>query len=114
MTCSEIENVFPDYLQRSLSRAQIAAVDAHLESCAGCKSMAGVWERLGAIPEEQPGVNSKKRFDLMMDAYEEGRKDRQTIKTGRTSWWPEFLTSGWQRFPFAQATMAVVFVMVGV
>jgi len=114
MTCSEIENVFSDYLQRSLRREQIAAIDAHLESCADCKSLAGVWERLAAIPEEQAGLNSKKRFDLMMDAYEEGRKDRQTIKTRRASWWPEFLTSGWQHFPFAQAAMAVVVVVVGV
>ena len=83
MTCSEIENVFPDYLQRSLRREQVAAVDAHLASCAECKSLAGVWERLSAIPEERPGANSKKRFDLMMDAYEEGRRDRQVRFPGR-------------------------------
>jgi hypothetical protein len=114
MTCSEVEDVFPDYLQRSLSREQIATIDEHLQACPGCKSLAGVWQRLAAIPEERPGTNSKRRFDLMMDAYEEGRKDRQIIKTPRAGWWPEYLTSGWQRFPLAQAAMAVVLVVMGV
>src|SRR5579864_2281967 len=114
MTCGEVENVFPDYLQRSLSREHMATIDDHLQACPGCKSLAGVWQRLAAIPEERLGADSRKHFDLMMDAYEEGRKDRQAIKTSRASWWPEYLTAGWQRFPLAQAAMTVVLVVMGV
>jgi putative zinc finger protein len=114
MTCGEVENLFPDYLQRSLSREQMDAIDGHLQACSGCTSLVSVWDRLAAIPQEQPSVNSKKRFDLMMEAYEEGRRDRQVIKTQSASWWPEYLTSGWRHFPLAQAALAVALVVIGV
>ena len=76
MSCEQIGELLPDYLQSSLSRAQKDAVEAHLAECADCRDEVAVWQKLAQLPVEQPSAESRLRFEAMLHAYQEGRSDR--------------------------------------
>ena len=60
MTCNEIENVLPDYLDGKLKPEKVVAIDAHLNDCASCKAQVAFWKRLASLPEEQPDAASRR------------------------------------------------------
>src|SRR5437588_599253 len=82
MTCDELEEVLPDYLMRSLHGEKIVVIDEHLRSCPKCSGQVELWEKLGILPAEQPGAMSRKRFEIMLNVYEEGRREQQK-QTGK-------------------------------
>jgi len=76
MSCEQIGELLPDYLQGSLSGAKKSMVEAHLAECADCKDEVAVWQKLALLPVEQPSAESRLRFEAMLHAYQEGRSDR--------------------------------------
>src|SRR3954464_3267636 len=115
MTCNEIEDVLPDYLDGKLKPEKVVTIDAHLNDCPNCKEQVAFWKRLASLPEEQPDAASRRRFDLMMNAYEEGRREEQSLKARRTASpsWREFMPTAWVRAPWAQALAAVALLVIG-
>jgi hypothetical protein len=45
---------------------------AHLQECAECADMTGLWHRLAALPAAAPDPRQRQRFDQMLAAYEAG------------------------------------------
>ncbi|HXE31579.1 MAG TPA: HEAT repeat domain-containing protein [Terriglobales bacterium] len=45
----------------------------HLHECAECAAMAGLWQRLGELPEALPSPHQRERFDQMLEAYNAGQ-----------------------------------------
>src|SRR5260370_36361110 len=72
MKCEEIAELLPDYLQEGLRVEQKKIVERHLESCAECSEVAGLWKKLALIPDEQPSAAGRGRSDVMMQAYQTG------------------------------------------
>src|SRR6266446_246058 len=73
MKCEEIAELLPDYLQKGLRGEQKAIVERHLESCAECSEVAGLWKKLALISDEQPSPAGRARFDAMLQAYQAGQ-----------------------------------------
>jgi len=69
MTCQQLEQLLPDYLQNALSPTQTAEVERHCEHCASCAQDIVVWKKLSTLPQEAPSTESRQRFDAMMHAY---------------------------------------------
>src|SRR5258708_15990697 len=73
MKCEEIAELLPDYLQDGLQEEHKKIVERHLESCAECSEVAGLWKKLALIPDEQPSPTGRARFDAMLQAYQAGQ-----------------------------------------
>jgi len=76
MSCEQIGELLPDYLQGGLAGAKKEVVEAHLAQCAECQDEVAVWKKLALLPMEQPSAESRLRFEAMLHAYQEGRSDR--------------------------------------
>src|ERR1700716_3077131 len=82
MKCEEIAELLPDYLQEGLGAEQKNVVERHLESCAECSEVAGLWKKLALIPDEEPSAAGRARFDAMLEAYQTGREGEATMRRG--------------------------------
>lgn len=114
MTCNQIADLLPDYLQKSLTPEQRAEVEGHMSTCADCREGIALWQKLGTLPDEQPSPKLRERFDAMLDTYQQGRWEKEKLRAARPSMAPAWLTGlAWMRGPLAQAAMAAVLLVAG-
>jgi hypothetical protein len=113
MTCQEFANLFPDYLQKSLSGEKLSAVSAHLEQCPECRETNALWAKLGSLPNEQPPAILKTRFDAMLNAYQEGRWEHDRLKSEQRKFSAGWFMPDWFRAPAAQVAFALIFLVIG-
>src|SRR5438046_6206792 len=76
MKCEHIAELLPDYLQGRLSAELHHNVEAHLEQCADCREEVVIWRKLSLLPVDQPGTESRARFEAMLQAYQAGRSNQ--------------------------------------
>jgi hypothetical protein len=80
MECEEIRSHFPDYLIDDLPAGVSANVEHHLTTCESCcreiEDLKTTWTKIGAIPVAVPGPAVRRRFQVMLEAYEQGRRRR--------------------------------------
>lgn len=109
---------FPDYLMNELDRVQKAEVDSHLQECSLCReefdTLLRLWARLGTLPEEKPAADLRARFYSMLDAYQEGARQRSVPKGRISAALNEFLQKFWPREPVYQAGVAFALLIAGV
>ena len=112
MKCEQIAELLPDYLQEGLSAEQKKIVDLHLESCAECSEIAGLWKKLGLIPDEQPSVAGRERFEAMLQAYQAGRGGENITRRrdSSASIWNVFQ---WLRSPVGAMAWSIALVALG-
>lgn len=107
MTCEQIAELLPDYLQQSLASVQRKTVEGHLQSCQQCREEVALWQKLALLPEEQPSPALRPRFNAMLDAYKEGRVgEKKSILSS-------LFGGGWMRMPAAGLAWAVLLLVVG-
>jgi len=116
MKCEQISELLPDYLQGSLSAEQRHNVEAHLEQCADCSEEAALWKKLSLLPVDQPGPESRARFEAMLQAYQAGRsnlpaEDRHWRKRASAWNWNVF---HWLRWPLGAMAWSVALLAIGV
>lgn len=114
MKCEEIAELLPDYLRGSLQHAQITQVEEHVAHCADCHDEVAVWEKLALLPVEQPGPESRARFETMLHAYRTGRADQNASPSPapqRVSFWDAFR---WLRSPAGAVAWSLVLLAAGV
>jgi hypothetical protein len=113
MTCEQIAELLPDYLQESLSPDQRNVVESHLQSCGQCREEVALWQKLALLPEEQPGPGLRARFNAMVEAFQEGRGERG--RTPKRGWMMlrDFFAGGWMRMPAAGLAWAVLLLVIG-
>ncbi len=75
INCGQMEELLPDYLQQSLGTEQEEGVELHLRSCAECRDLVAMWNRLGLLPAEKAGAHLRDRFGAMLHAYQEAREE---------------------------------------
>ncbi len=82
----------------------------HIEQCGACgeefANMSRTWEGMSKWPDEEPGPGVRARFYQMLEAYEEGRRERETPKTA--GWW------SWLRQPAFQIGFSVAMLALGI
>lgn len=113
MQCEQIAELLPDYLQDSLSTEQHKQVEAHLTACAQCSEEVALWQKLSLVPFEQPGPESRARFEAMLHAFQVGRAEQSgTHLEGRkrASSWSAF---NWFRSPVGAMAWSVALVVLG-
>jgi hypothetical protein len=112
MKCEQIAELLPDYLQEGLHDEQKKIVEQHLESCVECSEVAGLWKKLALIPDEQPSVAGRARFDAMLEAYQAGRGKEEAPwrAEGKASIWSVFQ---WMRSPVGAVAWSIALVALG-
>ncbi|HUC54361.1 MAG TPA: zf-HC2 domain-containing protein [Candidatus Cybelea sp.] len=116
MKCEHIAELLPDYLEGRLSADQHHNVEAHLEQCADCSEEVVIWRKLSLLPVDQPGPESRARFEAMFEAYQAGRSnppadDSHQGKRASTWNWNVF---HWLRSPLGAMAWSVTLVAIGV
>jgi anti-sigma factor RsiW len=76
MNCEQIAELLPDYLQGSLASEQVHQVEQHCGQCANCAQDVAMWRKLAHLPADQPGPESRARFEAMLNAYPTTSVDR--------------------------------------
>lgn len=109
MNCERVAELLPDYLQNALRPEEEDQLEDHLEKCAPCKEVVAVWNELAALPEDRPSPALQARFQAMLNAYQEGRAEKESAPRGLL---PAWLTGGWLR-PAAMVACALLLVIVG-
>ncbi len=70
--CVQVVEIVTDYLERTLSEEEVAALEAHLELCEGCdayvEQMRQTIAGLGALPEPSGGPAD---LDALLSAFRE-------------------------------------------
>ncbi|HSK43516.1 MAG TPA: zf-HC2 domain-containing protein, partial [Candidatus Binatia bacterium] len=84
MNCEEIGELLPDYLQGRLNTDRAAVVEKHLAECAACGEEAALWKKLALLPEEQPSPALESRFKAMLESYQEGRWEKNSLAAEKT------------------------------
>jgi predicted anti-sigma-YlaC factor YlaD len=113
MKCEEIAELLPDYLQAGLGVEQKQVVERHLEGCAECSEVAGLWKKLALIPEEQPSAEGRARFEAMLQAYQTGRGEEGLLRSEprkAASFWSGFQ---WLRTPVGAVAWSIALVALG-
>ena len=112
MKCEKIAELLPDYMQDGLKGEQKTVVERHLENCAECSEVAGLWKKLALIPEEQPSPAGRARFDAMLQAYQAGRGEEMMPRRAenKASIWSVFQ---WLRSPVGAVAWSIALVALG-
>jgi hypothetical protein len=116
MRCEQISELLPDYLQGSLSPDQRHTVEAHLEECVDCSEEAALWKKLSLLPVDQPGPESRARFEAMLQAYQAGRSNQPgggSESRKRPSAW-NWNVFHWLRSPVGTMAWSVALLAIGV
>jgi len=66
MNCEQVKTELPDFLAGSLNPPAQARVQDHLDACPDCSELAGLWDKLGAIPDELPSPRLRANFHEML------------------------------------------------
>jgi hypothetical protein len=111
MTCERFAEMLSDYCERQLTMRDMAFAREHLELCANCRADAELWEKLAALPQQQPSPASRQRFDHMLNAYQEGRWEKSSLARERGSWFGAWIRSSFAP-PLASA-LAACLLLVG-
>jgi anti-sigma factor RsiW len=77
MRCDELTELLPDYFKNDLPASSRSTVEGHLRECSECSAQVSLWKGLAEIPEETPSPRMRHRFDAMLSAYEEGRREHK-------------------------------------
>jgi anti-sigma factor RsiW len=113
MKCEEMDELLPDYLKGKLNSDRAARVEEHIGQCEHCRDEAELWKKLALLPEERPSEASRARFQAMLESYQEGRWEKQSLAAERQ----KFLGLGdlvrWLRTPSLSAGWACVLLVAG-
>jgi len=111
MKCEQIAELLPDYLQGSLAENETRVVAEHLAGCAACSEEVALWKKLALLPQEQPSSRLRSKFNEMLEAYQEGRWERSSLKTEQTRMMPSFLARSAWAVPAAMACGVLLLVI---
>jgi anti-sigma factor RsiW len=116
MNCEQAAELLPDYLQSSLAREQAAQVEQHCQHCANCAQDLAMGKQLALLPSDQPGPQSRARFEAMLHAYPTTRNEPSIA--GQTAHDPaeyeaRWSLFGWLRSPLGAAAWSLALLMIG-
>jgi len=113
MDCDRTAKLLPDYWQGALSTRDGELVRAHLKTCAACQELEALGEGLAHLSPEHPSPALRRRFQAMLDAYEEGRGEASQFSSshsGPFEWRPSWL---WMRPAVSMGAAALLLLVVG-
>lgn len=94
MNCNDAGLALPEYIDGTLESVRRDALDDHLDTCAECRELLDLWERLGELPEPVPSAGMRARFDKTLAAETSPPAPTLTIRLPRTQWLPWAAAAG--------------------
>jgi len=113
MKCEEVAQLLPDYLQGGAGAENAGGVREHIEECASCRADLDMWQKLGTLPEEQPGATLRSRFDALLQSYQEGRWEKAHLAKEHGKFLDLHAIAYWVRTPAVSVAWAAVLVLCG-
>jgi hypothetical protein len=92
MNCERFTEWLPEYCERRLNTRDTAFAREHLEICVNCRNDFEMWQQLAALPSEKPTPALRAGFEQMLNAYQEGRWEKNGLARERIGW----LTAWWR------------------
>jgi hypothetical protein len=115
MKCEDLRYRIPEILSGQVSPAAAERFDDHLSRCPECQNelerMRAVWERLGELPELEPGPRLRGRFYAMLE--EEKRRAKQPAGASSMKRFEDWVGSWWPHRPLVQLGGAVAVLAIG-
>ncbi len=115
MKCHEVTERFPDYLAGRLDETEQAAMQTHFAFCSSCReeaeNLSAFWQRLEALPEEQPSEALRARFYAALAAYQQ--QLHAVARPRLSEIFDGWLARWWPRQPAFQFARAMLFLCAG-
>jgi len=115
MDCEETRQLLPDFLLKTIRESDRVDLETHLDTCpecrAECDAIAGAWEQMALLPDEEPGPNVRERFYANLESASRKLESRQ-----RAGFWTNLWATGQAglRPSFLQMVLPAFFLLVGV
>jgi anti-sigma factor RsiW len=115
MNCEAIGELLPDYLQARLNPELTGEVERHLTGCPVCGEEAALWKKLATVPDDQPSPALESRFKAMLESYQEGRWEKNSLahEKGKSSTPMLWGLGNWRQMPVAGVAWACMFLICG-
>jgi anti-sigma factor RsiW len=113
MKCEEMDGLLPDYLKGKLNSDRARRVEEHIAQCSHCREEAELWNKLALLPEERPSESSRARFQAMLESYQEGRWEKQSLAAERQRFLGLSDLVRWLRTPSLSAGWACLLLIAG-
>lgn len=111
MTCEQFSELMSDYCEHRLASREAAFAREHLELCAACRADFEMWQKLASLPHQEPSPASRARFEHMLNAFQEGRWEKNKLARERGKWFTSWIRSAFAP-PLASA-LAACLLLVG-
>jgi len=115
MNCDNTRQLIPDYLMETIGESDRIELETHLEACPDCRAecdeIAGAWEKMSLIDDEEPGLNLRDEFYASLETA-----SRKLESTRRAGFWSNLGAIGLAalRPSFLQMVLPALFLLVGV
>jgi anti-sigma-K factor RskA len=113
MKCERIAELLPDYFEGSLKHEQDDAVEEHLDACEHCRAEVALWRELASLPQEQPSASLHVRFNAMLEAFEQGRRELTGAALREERATPGWRPANWFRMPLGGLAFSVMLLVAG-
>ena len=117
MKCDMFTELIPDFLAGSLDSDKKEQLAAHMKECANCKQeleqFETTWEKLGELPEHEPGPALRENFYTMLETYQHGMNHSRTPSLSWSEKLGQLLDAVWPKQPAFQMGIALLFLISG-
>lgn len=90
MNCTDIENQIIDFIDGTLTSAEMEAIKLHLSSCDNCRQLhfgtKALLKSLNEIPLEQPSANLRTSFEELLDKEKQLQAKSIVLNPHKNSW----------------------------
>ncbi|MFC1650525.1 HEAT repeat domain-containing protein [Candidatus Latescibacterota bacterium] len=117
MKCDKFTELIPDFLAGYLDSDTKEQIASHIKECTNCKSeleqFETTWEKLGELPENEPGPALRENFYSMLETYQHGMNYSRQPSLSWSEKLGQLFDAVWPKQPAFQMAIALLFMISG-
>ena len=117
MKCEMFTELIPDYLAGYLDSDTKDQIASHIKECSKCKheleQFETTWEKLGELPENEPGPALRENFYSMLDTYQHGMNHSRRPGLSWHEKLGQLLDAVWPKQPAFQMGISLLLMVSG-
>ena len=117
MKCNKLKELIPEFLTGYLDSDVKEEITSHIKECSNCKNeleqFETTWEKLGELPENEPGPALRENFYSMLEAYQHGMNHSRQPSLSWHEKLGQLFDAVWPRQPAFQMGIALLFMISG-
>ena len=117
MKCDTLKELIPDFLAGYLDSDAKEEIASHIKECSNCKheleQFETTWEKLGELPEKEPGPALRENFYSMLEAYQHGMNYSRQPRLSWSEKLGQLFDAVWPKQPAFQMGIALLFLVSG-